>query len=355
MISGSETRRELGSVSVVIPAFNCAGTIGAAVESCLLQSYPPLEVIVVNDGSADATGSVLSGFGDRIKVIDQANAGLAGARNAGTRAARGDYVAWMDADDISVPDRFLVQASVLEAYPLVGLVSSDFSAFRDPVGELERSHIDTYYSAPARLGGLDEAYSQDATLAHITDQQEPPPPIRRGKVYESLLWGNFVHPPTVMARRSLHEAAGSFDESLRYSSDYDLILRMARLTEFGYVKASLLRYRLSVAQMSNAAGQGKLQLETARILRGLETVDPELHASKREFIRRRIAEALLSAASAVGSSDRVRAFSLLRDGLRHGFIPVMALRATARILLPIPMLKVVSATRRRLAARSRLA
>ena len=336
----------LPSVSVVIAAYNCASTIGAAIESCLVQSHPPCEVIVVNDGSTDKTAQVLATFGDRIRVIHQANAGLAGARNAGTQAARAECVVWMDADDLAMPERLRVQASVLKAFPAIGLVSTDFSAFYDSGDDVVQSHINAYYEAASRLGGVRRIYPETANLVDCGDAQGCPAVLRYGAVYEALIWGNFVHPPTVMARRSLHDRVGPFDESLRYSSDYDLLVRMASLSEFGYVDAPLLRYRLSSVQMSKAASQGKLQLETVRILGKLESMDPDLYARRYTLIQRRVAESLLSAAAAIGSSDRSRAFGLLREGLQRGFIPVMAMRAATRIALPMPLLSVISKVRR---------
>ncbi|HMD04385.1 MAG TPA: glycosyltransferase family 2 protein, partial [Candidatus Binatus sp.] len=87
-------------VSVVIPTYNDAGTIAAAVESALAQAFDlEFEVIVVVDGSTDGTRGVLERFGDRIRVIDQNRRGVAGARNTGIRAATAEYIALLDADD----------------------------------------------------------------------------------------------------------------------------------------------------------------------------------------------------------------------------------------------------------------
>ena len=101
--------------SVVIPTFNNERTIGAAVESALGQRYErPFEVIVVNDGSTDGTRGVLATFGDRIRVIDQENRGVAAARNAGARAAKGDFIALLDGDDTWTEDRLAKTVPVME-------------------------------------------------------------------------------------------------------------------------------------------------------------------------------------------------------------------------------------------------
>lgn len=315
-------------VSIVIPAYNCAATIAAAVESCLAQAYEDLEIVVVNDGSTDSTGEVLAGFGERIRVLTQRNGGLAAARNAGQLAATGEFVAWMDADDLMVPGRIRAQAAVLTSHPAIGLVSSDFSAFTDAGADFAASHIASYYHAIPRLGGVEAVYP--TVLAPIAGLEETR--VLSGNAYDSLVWGNFVHPPTVMARRSVLEAAGLADESLRYSSDYDLILRIARRAPLAFVDAPLLRYRLSSGQMSNAGGSEKMQLETVRILRKLQREDPDAHARLAPLIRLRLAESHVVAAGSLGASDRARALGLLVHGMRQKVLMGPAMLALGRIV-----------------------
>lgn len=315
-------------VSIVIPAYNCAATIAAAVESCLAQAYADLEIVVVNDGSTDRTGEVLAGFGERIRVITQRNGGLAAARNAGQLAATGEFVAWMDADDLMVPGRIRAQAAVLTSYPDIGLVSSDFSAFTEPGADFAPSHIASYYHAIPRLGGVEAVYP--TVLAPIAGFGQAR--VLSGNAYDSLVWGNFVHPPTVMARRSVLVAAGPADESLRYSSDYDQILRIARRGPLAFVDAPLLRYRLSSGQMSNAGGSEKMQLETVRILRKLQREDPDAYARLTPLIRLRLAESHVVAAGSVGASDRARALGLLLHGMRQKVLISPALLALGRIV-----------------------
>lgn len=326
-------------VSVVIPAYNCAGTVAATIESCLAQDYHRVEIIVVNDGSTDGTAEVLAGFGPRIKVVSQPNGGLASARNAGQRMATGTYVAWMDADDIMARDRISVQAGVLATQPEIGLVSSDFSSFVDVDADVEASHIASYYDAVPRQGGVAALYPicSASVLRGLR-----PMTVRSGRIYEALVWGNFVHPPTVMVRRDLLERAGPCDETLRYSSDYDLIVRLARLATFGYVDAPLLRYRWHPGQMSHAGGTERMQLETVRILEKLQREDPEMAMQQAPIWRLRIAESLVHAAAAVGSSDRVRALKLLAHGARRKVLVGASLIALARIVVPaglVPPLK----------------
>lgn len=328
-----------GRVSVVIPAYNCAETLAPTLESCFAQHVGDLEVLVVNDGSTDRTAEILAGFGTRVRVIHQKNAGLAAARNAGQRASTGEFIAWMDGDDLMAPDRLELEVAVLNANPEIGVVSSEFSAFVDPAADVIGSYGATYYAAFQRLGGAEALYPQlEAPLMSGGRAVR----VRSGAIHDLLVWGNFVHPPTVLARRSILEASGFADEGLRFSSDYDLILRMARKTRFAFVEAPLLRYRLSSSQMSHVNAGERMQLETARVLERLKLDDPEAAGRLRQVIRLRVAESYVHAADAVGSEDRIRAFGLLVRGLRTSVVVRPAARALARIIVPaalVPRIK----------------
>src|SRR3569833_869159 len=104
-------------ISVVISAFNAAAVIEEALRSVLNQTRTPLEIIVVDDGSTDCTAARVSSFGTRVRLIAQANAGPSAARNTGTRAATGDYVAYLDADDAFVKNRLEILGGLLDRNP----------------------------------------------------------------------------------------------------------------------------------------------------------------------------------------------------------------------------------------------
>lgn len=111
-------------VSVVIPAYNGALFIGEALESLLNQSRPADQIIVVNDGSTDETAEILRGYADKIQIIDQPNAGVAAARNRGLAAAEGDLVAFLDQDDLLLPDKLQQQVDCLAQHPGAGMLHS---------------------------------------------------------------------------------------------------------------------------------------------------------------------------------------------------------------------------------------
>lgn len=320
----------LGRVSIIMAAFNADKTIGRAVESCLAQQYADFEIIVVNDGSTDETASILSAFEMRIRTIHQANRGLAGARNTGAAAATGEFIVLMDADDIAEPSRLALQQKVLTEHRDIVLVASNFSAFSDAHPALIPNYEMIYYQAASRLGGLKKIFPD---VVQKSDALDSAIAIRAGSCHQLLLHGNFIHPGTVMVRRNAFENVGLFDTSLRYSSDYDWILRVATLGLFAFIDVSLLRYRLSPTQMSHMAS-AKIPLETLAILQKVKLSHPELAATHAAFISQRSAECYLNAAEGAIATSRFNALiywwrsAMIKPSIKN------LIKVLAKILIP---------------------
>ena len=120
--------------SVVIPAFNSAATLARAIESVRAQSWPAHEIIVVDDGSTDATAEIAAGF-DGLRLIRQKNSGVSVARNAGAAAASGDWLAFLDADDWYAPDRIKLHAEWIAEGATLDCLTGDYE-YRDEAGAL---------------------------------------------------------------------------------------------------------------------------------------------------------------------------------------------------------------------------
>lgn len=199
-------------ISVVIPAFNSAGTIARAIESVLRQDEPTVEIIVVDDGSTDGTSELLAvSYPEQVIVIRQENRGAAAARNRGIARARGEFVAFLDADDEWVPGKLRLQIDRMEANPGAALCFTDMSHWEHG-REVNRSYL--------RERGLGAC---------------------GGRIFDRLLQECFIFTPTVVVRRTVFEAVGPFDESLRICEDYDLWLRIAERYELIFVDAPLLK------------------------------------------------------------------------------------------------------------------
>ncbi|MFO8008368.1 MAG: glycosyltransferase family A protein [Candidatus Brocadiia bacterium] len=208
-------------VSVVMPAYNAEGFVADAIESVLAQDYRPLEVLVVDDGSTDATGDVVQAYGAPVRCLRRENGGPAAARNTALREAGGDFIAFLDADDLWHPGKLEVQAALLQARPDVGLCSARMSSFRSPE-QVE------WASLPA----------------------EPPVcpiPLRM------LVMRNPISTSTVMARAEAVRQAGEFDEGIFGPEDWDMWRRIAqhwKVLSMGTVAAA---YRQRAASVSGDA------------------------------------------------------------------------------------------------------
>jgi glycosyltransferase involved in cell wall biosynthesis len=125
-------RQSLSPVSVIIPVFNGERYLSAAIESVLAQTHPPFEIIVVDDGSKDSSGKIARGFGQPVRCHAQVNQGLAAARNQGVRLAAGDFLAFLDADDLWLPDKLTQQVALLTALASLEAVFSHVRQFFSP-------------------------------------------------------------------------------------------------------------------------------------------------------------------------------------------------------------------------------
>jgi glycosyltransferase involved in cell wall biosynthesis len=198
-------------VSAIICTHPSARFVAQAVESALAQTYPRVEVLVVDDGSTDATARVLAPYGARVRYLPQRNRGTPAARNAGIRSARGSVLAFLDADDWWRPEK-LEKAVALLANPRVALVHSNLVYLREETGE------------------------------HVPNPR--PRQDYAGKCYGPLFHSNGINLSSAVVRRTFVEKVGLFDESLSLCEDYDLWLRLARWYEFAYVPELLTVSRL---------------------------------------------------------------------------------------------------------------
>lgn len=201
-------------ISVIIPAFNASDYLNQTVKSVLSQSYRDWELIIINDGSRDNTLDIARNLvktDERIKVYDKSNGGVSSARNLGIQKALGDYLAFLDADDIWEPYFLQACLEALEVNKNLGLVHSD--------------------------------------LAIINEKGQKTGQIKRGKsgqLLESILaWEKHtVSPPSgILVRKNVLSEIGGFDEKISNNADQDFYIRCARKFTFGRVAEPLLQYR----------------------------------------------------------------------------------------------------------------
>jgi glycosyltransferase involved in cell wall biosynthesis len=207
-----------GLVSVIIPNYNQAQYVRDAIQSVLDQTLRSFEIVVVDDGSTDNSREVVAAFGSQVRYIWQENQGLAGARNTGIRAARGEFIGLLDADDQWLPTFLEIMFALTDQHPEAAV----------------------YYCC-AR--GMDV---DGHDLPQIFGGPDRPPDT----MYQTLLRANFLIPSTIVMRRSIVMDAGLFDQRLRSCEDWDLWLRMLPEHLFVGMSACLVRYRLHGSSLS---------------------------------------------------------------------------------------------------------
>lgn len=205
-------------ISVIVPNYNNAYYLGNAIQSILNQTFTDYEIIIVDDGSTDDSKNVVDTFGDRVRYIWQENQGLAGARNTGIRAATGDLIGLLDADDEWCPDYLAQMVALSETHP-DALVFYCMAQCMDADG----------FNLPQFVGG---------------------PPVDPKVLYQVLLRANFIIPSTVTFRRNPIVEAGYFDTNLRSCEDWDLWLRLLPMGKIVGTFRNLVRYRVHGSSLS---------------------------------------------------------------------------------------------------------
>ncbi|MGQ4649264.1 glycosyltransferase [Lyngbya aestuarii] len=205
-------------ISVVVPAYNVEQTILETLQSIQQQTFVDLEIIVINDGSTDRTLELLSTIEDqRLKVFSYENGGLPVARNRGISRSNGQFIAFIDADDLWTPDKLALQLEALQRNPQAGVAYS-WTIFIDDEGKF--------------------LYAGES-LFH------------EGDVYPQLLVKNFIASGSnILVRRNVIEEVGEFDSQLKSAEDWDYSLRLAARYPFALVPKHQILYRKSSQSMT---------------------------------------------------------------------------------------------------------
>ena len=197
-------------VSAVIVTYNKAGTVAASIESALHQTYPHLEIIVVDDGSTDETASRVKAFGSQVRYLPKKNGGTASARNLGTAQARGEYIAFLDGDDLWLPRKLEIQ----------------MEAFR---------------KEPSLVGVQCSAYCVDDQLRLFEERACHP---RQDTLLDFLLFHNLpAFASAIVAKREILVELGGFETDLVILSDWNMVCRLSRRGTLRSVPDFLVLYR----------------------------------------------------------------------------------------------------------------
>ena len=228
------------TISVVIPAFNAEAYVAETLESVLAQTYRDFEIILVDDGSTDQTAAVVQSFGGSIRYIRTDNRGPSHARNTGIRAAKGQYIAFLDADDLWVPEKLALQVDFLQNRPHIGLVFGDMLTFNQDGVDLRS------YFASIKDSAIREKLSTESDcISEVTDV---------------LFQCNIIPTGTVVVRKDCLERSKLFDETISSVEDLDLWIRISFFCGIGCIPRVLKKKR---EHDSNISRDNRKALEAA--------------------------------------------------------------------------------------------
>jgi len=243
---------DLSSISVVITAYNASRWIRRTIDNILVQTYPVLEVIVIDDGSTDDTAAIVLSYEDNVKHVYQENCGQPVARNRGIRLAKGCFVAFVDADDYWHSQKLEKQMNLIQSQGLAWVVS-DAEWVDDKDGKIELPKL----------------------------------PMAEGNVFEKLVKGNYIVSATPLIRRDVFDQVGYFNEdpAARIGEDWDMWLRIANQFPLGVVREKLAYVRLHPYSMMSVTSMTEkvLGLEGV-VLRAIDRQASGSHILKRDAL-----------------------------------------------------------------------
>lgn len=226
-----------GLVSIMMPAYNAEKYIEQAIESVLAQGYNQWELIIVNDGSTDNTAVVMAQFADpRIKVFQQANSGEAAARNKALTHIQGEFLAFLDADDVYLPDHLKVTITYLQAHP-----------------ECDGVYTDGYYC------------DSNGTMLQTLSSRRRGPFV--GRVFDEVVRGSDVFGPpmcVVLRANLIAQHQLKFDPEIVIGPDWDFFTHYADVAQFGYIDHDTCRYRVHQTNITVLTGLRRRALDMAK-------------------------------------------------------------------------------------------
>jgi glycosyltransferase involved in cell wall biosynthesis len=216
------------AISVVIPVHNGERFISEALQSALCQSFQDFEIIVIDDGSTDRSREIIGSFDGPITYRYQANRGTAAARNMGLSMAKGDWVAFLDADDVWYPHKLAVQMDHTRLHPEVDFFYSDTDII-DETGDIkERGLLGAKSLRRAKRNERSFISNGRRSLVSVVFNDQP-----------------FPYPSTVLAKRDMLLHAGGFNPLFtNYREDFEFFARMIRISAFKFIPQSLVKYRM---------------------------------------------------------------------------------------------------------------
>lgn len=242
----------IGLVSVIIPTWNRAGIIHSTIESVLRQTYTNWEIIVVDDGSSDNTDEVIAAYVERdsrMRYVYQPNAGVGMARNLGIAMSKGNYLAFLDSDDIWEEWKLELQVACLKSQPELGMVWTEMTAVNENGVVVKERYLRTMYQAYRWFKNSD-LFTSSRLIADVLPRLAGDFGTLRfysGDIFSQMITGSLVHTSTVLLTRERLEKVGYFDERFRpIGEDYDFHLRTCGEGPVGFIDIPSIKYQIGM-------------------------------------------------------------------------------------------------------------
>ena len=274
-------------VSIILPTFNCGEFIEETIESVFRQTYDNFEIIVVDDGSTDNTPQIASKYKENLSYIRQENQGLSTARNVGIRLSKGEYLAFLDADDRWHPNKLDWQIECFRKSKHIGMVFTDFRAI-DLSGCTikDRYEHDAFTVFREYRFNLKEIFKESQTIQFSNSGVSSEPHILYfGDAFYDLCKGNFILPTTTLFKKECIQNIGLlFNEELRCATDQYFHLHFSRYYPIAYLDAVTADYRVGrQSSLSRNRNIPQLVLNTVRTIHDLFHADKELKSGNKDL------------------------------------------------------------------------
>ena len=240
-------------VTVIIPAYNCANCISYAIESVLNQTHKRYELIIVDDGSTDNTSEIVLKYKDKIKYVYQDNGGVSRARNTGIKISNGEYIGFLDADDVWDNNKLEIQLKAFGIQPDVGLIFSDFRQTINNKVLNDRHYEDTFNIFKEYNYKICKLFDYKSSIV-LTDKEIM---YYWGNIYTYLFLGNFILPSSVLFKKTCLDKVGLLNEEYRVAEETEYFLRFSKYFMIGYVNYPLLCYE--IPKPDNLSGKKNTQ------------------------------------------------------------------------------------------------
>ncbi|MCP5278335.1 MAG: glycosyltransferase family 2 protein [Thiobacillus sp.] len=275
--------------SVIIPAYNAEAFVARAIDSVLAQTWPAHEILVVDDGSVDKTAEVVAGYGERVRYLRQDNAGVSAARNAGARAATGDWLAFLDADDWYYPDRLKWHADWIAQDSGLDFLTGDYD-YRRP--------------DDSRISGSMEIHdSGRVLLARAAGSDKV---VMEARELEPFVADHFGDTHTLSVPRAIFLELGGYPTGYRVCEDVFFLVKLcARSQRIGVVCRPMAAYVIHDASATRKDPL-RAQFDNLRTLRDMNQAAREYPAIVRRGVRSRLAQGRLNLGYALAKAGRRR-------------------------------------------------